>query len=136
MKIIKLFLILSAINTISCNRPECTHSNTVFDQYKPTSNEYKIELVTQMEKTGKSSVNYWIKGIEESNDTPYLVLNVQGLDLCATGHFDLRHSNKLEDVIRTKGIDHWSAKIKRFEVYFEEEANIDLVNKNLLKIVE
>jgi len=136
MKQLSIFLVIIISVMISCNRPECVNSNPIFDQFEPLSDKYKKELILQIEKIGRSKISYYISSIKEVNDKDYLVLYVQGNDLCALGYFEVRDKNKLEDVFRTKGLGYKGARVKGFEFSIQEDEKIDLVYKNLASIVD
>ena len=50
LSILLLVLVLIA----SCDRPDCTNENPIFDNYNPNSKIYKDELVHQLKKIDQS----------------------------------------------------------------------------------
>jgi hypothetical protein len=132
----KKILFIPIILAFACDRPECTNTNPIFDQNEPASNAYKKELVHQIEAIGKSEISYYIAGFEERNNSNYLVLNVQGGDLCAIGYFEIRDPLKLEVLIKTKAVGYRGAEIKGFEFTIENEENIELVYSSLDRIID
>ena len=133
-KILPLLLILSI--AISCDRPKCTNTNPVFNDFDPSSNEYKKELIAKIEDLGNSNVKYWIAGFEELNDKQYMMLNVQGSNLCALGHFEIKNTNKLETFIRNKGLGYRGARIIGFKFSILEADSISLVYLDLKRIID
>ena len=132
-----LFLIaVSLMLTTACDRPKCKNKNPIFDQHSPTSNEYKRELVSQINQNGYSNVKYWIADYLETDSSDYLILDVQSKDLCATGYFRIVDSNKIEDIIRTKGKGYRGARIRGFEFTTVEGENFELVFSDLKGIID
>ena len=50
---------------ISCDRPACKNTNPIFDDYKPVSREYKLELMKQLSIVDQSKLRYWLKDYTE-----------------------------------------------------------------------
>ena len=136
MNIKKLFLLFSIAFVVSCDRPACTNSNIIFDQFEPSSNEYKRELVDRIESIGRSNIKYWVAAYEKIDDKQYLVLNVQGEDLCALGQFEIKDPAKLETFIRNKGLGYRGAGVRGFEFTIIGTENINLVYRDLKRIID
>ena len=64
----KIFLPLFclAILLSACDRPVCKNTNPVFDKYSPDSDEYKSELIKQLEVVDKTKLTYWFSQYVES----------------------------------------------------------------------
>lgn len=68
-----LALLLSA-----CDRPVCKNINPVFDKYSPDSDEYKSELIKQLEVVDKTKLTYWFSQYVESAGKELLFFHIQG----------------------------------------------------------
>jgi hypothetical protein len=68
----------------SCSMPECRNINPVFENFTPESPTYKKELAKQIRSIGSHNVSYWHDKYLMKGTAEYIVVNVQGKDLCAT----------------------------------------------------
>jgi hypothetical protein len=78
-----LLILLPLLMSASCDRPECRNDNPVFDQNLPGSTEYNRELVKQMQLTDAKDIRYWYDSSSVRNGNEYMVIHVQGKNLCA-----------------------------------------------------
>jgi hypothetical protein len=98
-----LFLLL-----FSCDRPECTNTNPVFDKYAAETNEYKAELIRQLNaRTGKA--DFWIDKYSKQDSTEYMSIFVQANGLCAKGILDITNTLQLKQYKKVKGMSYSGA---------------------------
>ncbi len=76
-------LVVSLTILNSCNRPECSNMNEIFEKYLPSDKEYKDELVTQLKILDKSKLRYWVKEYAEKGEEEFIYFYIQGDGLCA-----------------------------------------------------
>lgn len=97
-----LFFLL--ISIISCDRPNCTSNNQIFNDNQPNSETYKQELASELSKVNQSELTYWLKKYDQVNNQEYLHFYIQGDGLCATMVLTMNQWDKLEKVREKKGV--------------------------------
>lgn len=95
----------------SCGRPECRNENPVFERYGPKSDEYKSELIKQIQSGTHGTIRYWADDYTEINKKPFMKVDVQGDGLCAVTYIDIKNPNKLQHYKNVKGISYHGAEI-------------------------
>src|SRR5690242_16485970 len=93
----------------SCSMPECKNSNPVFDSFSPDANEYKNELAKQIRNIGSENLSYWHNTYVKKNSTEYIVVNIQGQELCAVGEIEVSDWQKISGM-RTENSGYTGAK--------------------------
>jgi len=111
MKLIQIHRIafLLFLGIVSCDRPNCTNQNKVFEANLPESKIYKDELIKQLANTEQSKLSYWLQRYEKRNEGEFLYFYVQGEDLCATLVLTMKNWHKLERVREKKGVSYRGA---------------------------
>lgn len=100
----------------SCDRPECSNTNPVFDKFSPESQEYKAELAKQLALVDTSKLSYWMESFQEVEGAEYIHANVQGDDLCAVMVLSLRGSTVgIEGIPESKGKGFSGSELKDIE---------------------
>ncbi len=107
-----IILICTIILFGGCDRPKCTNTNPVFEQYAPNSNEYKSELIHQLKLRQPGDVHYWINKYEEIDRKPFMTIYIQADGLCAEGYLDIKNPNKLQKYKNVKGISYSGAELR------------------------
>jgi hypothetical protein len=116
-----LFSLLCSI--VSCDKPVCKNTNTVFDKYSPVSKEYKDELVRQMARVDKSKLTYWIDNYQEDNHLQYILAQIQGDGLCAKIVLVVNDSEKgIEGIIKSKGIGYRGAELEDLKFSIKQDS--------------
>lgn len=103
---------MAATLLFGCNREQCRNTQAVFDEYSPGDNEYKRELVKQLERTAYRNVTYTIAGIEQSWNRQYMKVVVAGDQLCATMMLDITGSIRLSNFVRVGGVSYSGSELK------------------------
>lgn len=117
-----LALCLFSLN-VSCDRPVCKNTNSIFDKYAPNENEYKAELVKQLAKTDKSKLAYWMDTYREKNNTKYLEVYIQGDGLCAKMELTVNDSEKgIEGILEKKGGGYCGAELEDLKFDIEQDS--------------
>ena len=106
----RLFVFISiAILLASCDKPQCTNHNPIFDKYKPADKEYRIELAGLVEVADKDSVLFWINRYDSVVSHEYMYADVIGRNLCAIAIFDITGNEEFENFRRVKGVSYSGA---------------------------
>ena len=136
MKTFTLFFITPLL-FISCDRPECTNTNPVFDANLPDSNEYKAELAAKLDKNS-DDLTYWFDRYEEKDGRQYIQTFVQGDSLCAKAVILLQNPDeKLDGIIKAKGGGYHGAELDGLEFATVTQAGETIfVYKNLNRILD
>ena len=128
---------LVIITTGACDRPNCENKNPIFDKYAINSEEYKAELLSQIEKYGQKNLTYWFDSYLVENGKEYITVKIQNDSLCAKGMIQVNDWNKIEGIKRTKGKGYVGAKLKGLTFNVENDSNrIELVYKDITRIVD
>lgn len=120
-KYFPIFVVLILVS--SCDRPECVNTNPVFDQYLPDSEEYKTELVNQLEIVDKSELTYWLQKYEETNGQEYLYFHIQGDGLCSILVLTMDKWDRLEPVQQKKGVSYRGAEFTDLKFNIQQDSN-------------
>ncbi len=108
----RLFVFIStAIMLASCDKPECTNHNPVFDKHRPADKEYRNELAGLVETTDKDSVLFWINGYDSASGHEYMYADVIGRNLCAVAVFDITGNEEFENYRLVKGVSYSGAQL-------------------------
>jgi hypothetical protein len=75
--------ILLILLFLSCDRPECRNTNSIFDQFTPDKEEYKKELAMQMKTIGVNKLRYWLDRPIALEGKEFIEVYIQGQGLCA-----------------------------------------------------
>src|SRR6478736_3741671 len=111
IQILIVLFLLSAI--VSCDRPACKNTNTIFDKYSPDTKEYKDELVNQLTLVDKSKLTYWMDTYLEENNSKFIYAYVQGNGLCAKIILAVNSSDKgIEGILKNKGLGYSGAELE------------------------
>ena len=113
-----ILVLLALIVCISCDRPKCNNTNPIFDKFEPLSNEYKRELLDQLDHTDNSLLTYWLDKYEENSQNKYLYVNVQSENLCAIMVLDVKAASKgIDNIIKNKGKGYIGAELCNVSFY-------------------
>jgi len=140
MKILNVVsLCILLVSMMSCDRPECTNTNSIFNQHQPSSKIYKDELVKELKNAGQSKLTYWLKEYEEIEGEEYLHFYVQGGDLCAimilsmNDHWD----EKLKYVKSSRGVSYRGAEFKNLKFDIQQSlSTTEFIYKKLDHILD
>jgi hypothetical protein len=80
-----MFASVFALSLNACDRPECQNSNPAFKQYRPETRQYKLELAREIRRVGADDLRYWYNQTVVRGGKEYMLLNVQGDGVCASG---------------------------------------------------
>jgi len=95
----------------SCDRPECKSTNPRFNEYPPTANEYKAELIKKLQTINLKEAAYWIDKYYIRENTEYMTVFVQGDGLCAKMLLNINNGTKLEHYKKVKGVSYSGAEL-------------------------
>jgi hypothetical protein len=107
---------------ISCDRPACKNTNSIFDDYQPVSKEYKMELIKQLSIIDKSKLRYWLKDYTENENEVQLHFYIQSNELCAVLVLNVEQWNKLERLRETKGRGRFNAEFTNLQFDIVQDA--------------
>ena len=136
---INLLLVLLTLAALfsGCDRPVCKNTNPLFDKFSPESQEYKAELLKQLEIDDKAELSYWFNQYVQSNGQEQLYFNVQGDGLCAMIVLNVEEWDKLEEVRQKKGMSFRGAKFTNLTFDIKQDsAKIEFVYRDFDKIID
>ncbi len=138
MKIYKLLLSSFLVfSIVSCDRPECRNENSVFDEYGKETSTYKIELIKEVERIGMNNLRYWLHSYEERDGHEFILVNIQGEDLCAIGEIEVKNWERIGGIKEKKGIGYRGAELVGLTFDYEQRGDfIDLQFKDLDHILD
>lgn len=134
----KYTLLLLFCILLSCDRPHCTDTNTVFSSNTPESSIYKFELKNQIQKIGSNNLRYWLKAYVENTNEDYLLINVQNDSLCAIMKLSVPvWDKKIEHIRDRKGVGRRGAELSGLQYSIVARPDsIDFIYKGLDYIID
>ncbi len=93
-----ILLSVCCLSIYSCDMPECSNTNSVFNKFSPDAREYRDELGKQIRNIGVRNLSYWHDQYLEKNGAEYIVVHIQGKDLCAKGEIQVNDWTKLSGI--------------------------------------
>ena len=122
---------------MSCNRPKCENKNSIFNTNEVASNEYKKELVKELQRVGIEKVRYWLKNYIKEDGNEYILVNIQGEGLCTEGLIKMNHWKNIEGIKKAKGKSYIGAELRglTFDIKSSEN-NIEFIYKNTAEIID
>ena len=131
-----VLLIIPIFVLSSCSRMECENNNPVFDQFSIDSEEYKTELLKQIDLHG-NNIKYWFDRYAEENGKEYIIVRIRNNSICARGMLHVKDWNKIEGIRKTKGMGYRGAKLKGLTFIAEKDSmRTELVFKGLNRIID
>lgn len=121
----------------SCDRPNCTNNNSVFDKFTPNQKEYKDELVKQLNLSDKKNLRYWLKEYKEQDGQEYLYFYVQGDNLCAVIAVSMTQWSGLENLREKKGVSYRGAEFTklRFDIQ-QDDSSTKFIYQSYKQIID
>ena len=108
---------------VSCDRPVCKNTNTIFDKYSPNAKEFIDELVKQLATVDKSKLTYWMDTYQENNDAKLINVHIQGYGLCAKIVLTINSSDKgIEGIVKNKGMDYRGAELEDLKFNIKQDS--------------
>lgn len=120
-----LLILLPLLMSASCDRPECRNDNPVFDQNLPGSTEYNRELVKQMQLSGAKDIRYWYDSSLIRNGNEYMVIHVQGKNLCAVAEVLVENKEMGNELMN--GAGYRGAELKEVLIAPREDAGKEIL---------
>lgn len=117
-----VLLFALVIGCLSCDRPNCTNENSIFEKNQPDSKVYKDELVRQLQSVDRTKLSYWLQKYEEKNGKEFLYFYIQGDGLCAKIVLTIKQGNKLEDVREKKGVSYRGAEFTNLKFDVKQDS--------------
>jgi hypothetical protein len=100
-KLVSLILCAAAYLFMnSCDMPECRNSNPIFDNFSPDAKEYRSELAKHISHIGAKNLSYWHDKYVKKGGAEYIVVYIQGKDLCAKGEIQVSDWGKISGMRR------------------------------------
>ena len=134
---IQTILLVFVLGFISCDRPNCTNTNQVFESNNPESKHYKDELVKQLKNIDQTKLRYWLQKYEERNGKEFLHFNIQSDGLCAIIVLRMSTWEKLENLRKKKGASYRGAEFVNLK--FETQTNdssTEFIYKSFDRIID
>ncbi len=121
----------------ACNRPKCKSNNPVFNTHGPEEDEYKAELVKQLNKADRSKVHFYIDRYTERGGKPYMAIYIQGDDICARGMLDIKNPNKLVEFKNEKGLSWGGAELSGLQYTIDSsDGGYNFIFEEVEKIID
>ena len=125
---------------IACDRPECENTNPVLAKFSPYANEYKAELIQQLNTTDRKKVTYWIKRFVPHDNRLYLQVYVQTEGLCAEAVLDITDSDRFKskkEIQRPGGYGYCGAELIGLKYRIDSSANgYNFIFESVEKVVD
>ncbi len=134
-----IFLLLVSVSMIfmSCNKTGCDSNNPIFQKHLPNSPQYKSELARLLKTTNTSQISFWFKEYIQNDKKEYILLQVQGTDLCGVMELEVANWDKLQQLRSTKGKGYRGAEFKNLQYEIKQDsASLSFVYKDIEKIVD
>jgi hypothetical protein len=135
-----LYVALCILFFAACDRPDCTNSNPVFDQYAPDAPEYKAELARELAIADTNNLRYWVKEYVEDGDDgddSYISVFVQNEKLCAIMMLHLTQWNKLGQLKAVKGKGYSGAELAGLRYTIKKDSSsTDFIYEDVDAIVD
>ncbi len=120
----------------SCDRPECKNTNTTFNKFMPDTKEYKIELARQMESIGTENLSYWFDRYLIKGDEEFIVIHIQGDELCAIGEIQVDDWGKISGMRRqTNGYRGAELKGLKFETK-KDSTGTNFIYRDIDRVID
>ena len=122
---------------VACRNSECSNTNPVFDRYPPESEEYKEELIKQLDKQSLTELSYWFNGYSEKEGKEYISVHIKGDSICANAWILVDDWRKINNIKKAKGLSYHGAELVglKFEIR-KDTAKTEFVYKDIRKIVD
>ncbi|MCH7535075.1 MAG: hypothetical protein IH948_04925 [Bacteroidetes bacterium] len=135
--VVVLLTIPFALFISSCDRPACQNKNPIFDSYGIESFEYKDELIKEMNRIGNDKLRFWLSSYYEKDGKEYIVVHVQGADLCAKGEIQVINWQKIEGIRAAKGKSYFGAELNRLTfAVLKTDKSIDFIYTDIDRIFD
>ncbi|PBQ30325.1 hypothetical protein CNR22_00630 [Sphingobacteriaceae bacterium] len=137
-KLINLIMVAGLVaSAIACDQPDCKNTNPVFDQFAPETNEYKVELFKELKNIDQSELRFVFEGYEHHNEQDYMLVGIQGKDLCAKALMTVKDWSSLGRIQINKGKGYSGAVLKNLKFEIQDDSTCrELIFKSLDKIID
>jgi hypothetical protein len=131
---LKLLFVLLLFD--SCERSSCTSSNEIFNIFDASAKEYKLELRNELAIS--SSLRWWVNNYAGRDGNRYLVVKVQGEDLCTVAELQLiENVAGIENLLDKKGVSYEGAELVGLKyTSIEKDGLVELVFDGVEKIID
>jgi len=119
-----MVLAMVMVTFIACNRPDCKSKNPIFNNNSYLSEIYKEELAIEIKKAGMENLSYWLSEYKEIQGKEYMVVSVQGPQICAK--VPIRVINwdaKISDFHSKKGVTYSGARLDGLQFDIRHKSN-------------
>ena len=101
---------------ISCDKPNCNSSNSIFNNNEYTTEIYQEELTNVLAKTNYEELQFWLKSYSENNGNKYINVDIQGNDICATAIIEINNiDSKIKGIVDAKGVGYRGAELENLK---------------------
>ena len=109
-------LLLAALAMTACHNHECKNTNPVFDKNTPASEPYKAELAKQLVQPHENLI-YHLESFHETDSIPYMIVSVEGNDICAEAVVLIdKTDDDIAAIVEKKGVSYEGAELIGLEV--------------------
>lgn len=130
-------LCILIVGVMSCDRPQCTNKNPIFEKNQPDSKIYKDELVKQLKTIDQTKLTYWLQKYEKNDGKEYLYFFIQGNDLCAIIVLTVNQWNRLENLREKKGVGYRGAEFTnlKFDI-LQDSSKTEFIYKGFSRLID
>ena len=132
-----LFITSCFVFLLSCDRPACENTNTVFNQFAPETEEYKTELAKQLTLQKASDLTFWFDSFQSHHNKEYILVNIQGEQLCAKGWLLVTDWKTLQGIKETRGVGYHGAELIGLKIDIKKDSvSTELIAMSVERIVD
>ena len=136
LKLIRIPIAAIYLSLSSCSVPECQNSNAIFRTSNSDTKEYKSELAKQIRSKGAQNLSYRYDRYVKRGSEEYIVVNVEGKDLCATAEIQVFDWTKISGMRREiSGYRGAELAGLEFEIV-EDSTGVDFVYTDVDSVVD
>jgi hypothetical protein len=123
--VVQITVLLALVMHFSCSRPSCESANPIYQHNSFYSEQYKKELAHDITLIGDSNLRYWLYAYKIHDGTEYMIVSVQGRELCAKMPVKvLLWDNKIKSIQERKGASYRGARFADFEFDILKEGDV------------
>ena len=79
---------------------DCRNRNPIFENFSPDTKEHRTELAKQIRNIGAENLSYWHGEYLKKDGIEYIVVDVEGKDLCAKAEIQVSDWGKISGMRR------------------------------------
>lgn len=135
-KSFSLFLLMTIISAISCDKSQCNNTNETFNKFPPDSKEYTSELARQISSIGPENLSYWFDKYLKKEGKEFIVVQINGDKLCAEAQLEVKDWSKISGMRREISGYH-GAQLKGLTIDIHQDSTgTNLMYKDVYEVID